>query len=72
MSTEQVTKCDVCEIYKREVNHWWRIWIAEDAFCCAPFASTTADPEAKDVCGVEHAQQMFNRYLATGTLEKQK
>lgn len=75
--------CDVCGERRREVNHWWIVWI--ESASPRQFCAVTFDPSAWDrisqragakdqsvVCGEEHAQVLFCRWLQFGTLEKPK
>lgn len=70
MSTVQVTKCNVCGAHKKEVNHWYLVWIYDRSFQCAPVLSLHPfDNTEKDVCGRECASKLFSRFLETGSLE---
>jgi hypothetical protein len=74
MSTKQIVQCDLegCGKTKGEVNHWFIVTITEgNRFVCMSSENTNSgSPYNKDVCGVEHAQVMFSRFLSNGGLER--
>ena len=72
MSTKTIVECDVCGIQKKEGNHWWKIWITDGAFNASPATDDVPYFTVKDVCGKQHAVELFNRYLETGQLNKPK
>lgn len=75
MSTVQVTKCDVCGAQKKEVNHWFVVWIVPNINvfqCCSAETYIEKYPAwyiHTDVCGRECASKLFSRFLETGSLE---
>lgn len=70
MSTVQITKCDVCGAQKKEVNHWYKVWLFGNIFHCALVQFIRSlDNVEKDVCGRECASKLFSRFLETGSLE---
>lgn len=73
MSTASVVTCDVCGAQKKEVNHWFNIWIAGTRFLCSPAEcelTIAGYCTYKDCCGLECATKLFQRFLAHGTLEQ--
>lgn len=75
--------CDVCGERRREVNHWWIVWVdvtSSKQFCSIPFAPPVWDriqqrsraEHRSIVCGEEHAQLLFARWMQSGSLEKPK
>lgn len=74
MSTNTTTKCDVCQRQKAEVNHWFKVWTgtAVGVFSCCTAETYNALFDwysYKDVCGLECATKLFQRFLDHGTLE---
>lgn len=69
MSTVQVTECDVCGAQKKEVNHWYKVWICCGEFRSAPAHLIANSDHLPDVCGRECASKLFSRFLETGSLE---
>src|ERR1035437_8850039 len=74
MAIKTVITCDVCGIDKKEVNHWWTVWLANSSFHSRVGVKEFSAPpkdQRQHVCGVEHAITLFNRFLSHGTLEKE-
>lgn len=71
MAIKTVITCDVCGVDKKDVNHWWSVWIADASFHSRPGVTKEGSRhvQIKQVCGVEHALTLFNRFLNHGTLE---
>jgi hypothetical protein len=70
---KMITECDVCQLVKKEVNNWWKVWVdGSGMFCSAPAEAMTHAPNdgIKDICGKQHAIEMYSRYLETGQLDK--
>jgi len=77
--------CKVCGVTKRDVNRWWIVWVTgpnrKRSFCCAEFKEELWKklqpnpvipvlPLPRDVaCGEEHAQQLFARWLVSGSFD---
>lgn len=74
MSTESITKCDLegCSVQKREVNHWWKVWIDDGVFGSAPLNKTVdlGGLSTKDACGMDHAIVFYKRFLDHGTFQR--
>jgi len=65
-------ECNVCNIQRKKVNHWFRVMAQSSQFMCSPLQEEDIKLEnASDihVCGQEHGQILFQRWLATGSIE---
>jgi hypothetical protein len=72
MAIKTVITCDVCDQQKKDVNHWWTVYVSsgeKPAFISFAGLEGEQRKEMRHVCGVEHAITMFNRFLNHGTLE---
>ena len=70
MSEKTVKYCDVCGIEKKDVNHWFKVWIEDGVFGSAHLEESidlTDAKEINDACGQPHAIQLYGRYLSKGT-----
>jgi hypothetical protein len=73
--------CDVCGAQKQKCNHWWIVWIqpiqpAPQSFAAQEFSTDLWERLSQDpawpravACGEEHAQQLFARWLVSGSFE---
>jgi len=64
---DETTKCDVCGVQRKEVNHWYLVR-ANRSGLHFPRKRALGD---KDVCGQACAHLLLDRWLATGSIEKQ-
>ena len=70
MSIRTVVSCDICKIDQSTVNHWFAVWIDKaNKFCSVSIAVKNKPKSCKHVCGTEHAQTFYQRYMSHGTLE---
>ena len=73
MATENRTRCDVCGIEKKQVNHWWKVWLAPDKGTRQlrlVAAGAPSSVHAKDACGQSCIHRLVDRWMETGSLEK--
>jgi hypothetical protein len=78
MSSRLVIFCDNCGIEKRQVNHWWKVWLDQDIFHCSPAEQSIyltdcngepATKPIKDICGQACAMVLYGLYLQYNALE---
>lgn len=70
MAVETTVTCDLesCGVQRGEANHWFKVWITLDGrFGSSAKAFPPNARDIKDVCGAEHAQVMYARFLSSGT-----
>jgi hypothetical protein len=67
-----ITRCDVCQIEKKETNHWLRAWVGQDGwlvFAHVRKTSKECEEAIKDICGHACATRILQRWMVSGTLE---
>jgi hypothetical protein len=70
MAGKHTYNCAVCDIEKRDANHWALAWFTgphgEPEFSVRPWDEETArlDDDAMPVCGQAHAHNMLDRFFA--------
>jgi hypothetical protein len=72
--------CNVCgKSRERDANHWVLVWISkasgsgQEQFLCERWWERRAEAHyIKHACGQACAQKLFERWLATGSLEDVK
>lgn len=73
MAVRQVVSCDVCNIDKGDINHWFTIRLRRDLdtlnldFQCS--AGVREMENSHHVCGAACASILYQRFLSTGQLE---
>jgi len=77
---EQRTTCDVCDVVKREVNHWWVVGLFDETcngrnvtrliISSYDETPTPTTRSAKDACGEKCVHVLVSRWMATGSLEE--
>jgi hypothetical protein len=56
--------CDVCQVLKREANHWFRIWRDDEGLVAiAPWNYDVGEIEHEHACGESHALNLAARLL---------
>lgn len=70
--------CDVCAAQKREVNRWWVLYVLDGELkvrewdiACELLWKKLGELELPRAvaCGEEHAQQLFARWLVSGSFD---
>lgn len=78
MTTNPVTTCDECGTAKKDVNHWFKVYLGAD-LCTdngawPPVFSLVAwqkGIDGHDICGQQCATKVLQRWMAEGVfLEK--
>ncbi len=74
MSQRIIQVCDICGTVKQETNHWFKVAVISEGqspmFVTIPASMEIAAKDVKDVCGQQHAQTLYSRYLDHGTIEE--
>ena len=65
-------ECDVCSIEKKSVNHWWWVRLDGSRFVSGSLKTQkVAGAEDRHACGSDHAGILYQRFMATGKLDKE-
>ena len=74
MSTKTVTICDNCGMEKKETNHWWRMAVSGFTLRVQPQSCNDSSlhvvEENAEACGSKCAAELFERFLAKGSLRR--
>ena len=71
MSRATTIRCDVCQIAKKETNHWWVAALRNDrVLTIRPMTAKGNASVSLDLCGQACAHKLLDRWMATGKLEK--
>lgn len=69
MSARLQFTCDVCGAERRDTNHWFEFYNNGEDAGIRIFAG---NERLKQVCGQKCAHIMLDRWLSTGSLEKEE
>lgn len=65
-----VVSCDVCNVDKKETNHWFASWINEDgSFHSAALERAPQSPHVRHACGTDCNGKLLQRWMGTGKLD---
>jgi hypothetical protein len=55
--------CDICNVFKGETNHWWRVWRTDDGLVLIAPWEFQAVAKHQHVCGVECALRLAAKLM---------
>jgi len=67
--------CEICGALRRDVNRWWMLWSVGKRIFCSEFNTRRWGQLMRlgirraVACGEEHAQQLFGRWLVSGSFD---
>ena len=67
---EQTVTCDACGTVKKEVNHWWIVYLRKNGELAIKHANQYRPLKCIDVCGQSCVHMILDRWMATGSIEK--